>query len=65
MTSDANDSGCGHDCEGHDDGHVHSTDCGHEPVLHEDHVDYLVDGHLHHQHGDHCDHHGVHQAVSA
>jgi hypothetical protein len=20
--------------------------------------DYLVDGQLHHQHGDHCDHHG-------
>jgi hypothetical protein len=21
-------------------------------------VDYLVDGHLHHPHGDHCDNHG-------
>jgi hypothetical protein len=21
-------------------------------------VDYLVDGHLHHVHGDHCDDHG-------
>jgi hypothetical protein len=21
-------------------------------------VDYLVDGHLHHPHGDHCDDHG-------
>jgi hypothetical protein len=27
-------------------------------VPHGDHVDYLVDGHLHHPHGDHCDHHG-------
>ena len=23
-----------------------------------DHVDYLVNGHLHHPHGDHCDDHG-------
>jgi UDP-2,3-diacylglucosamine pyrophosphatase LpxH len=27
-------------------------------VPHGDHVDYLVDGHLHHPHGDHCDDHG-------
>jgi hypothetical protein len=27
-------------------------------VPHGDHVDYLVDGHLHHAHGDHCDDHG-------
>jgi hypothetical protein len=27
-------------------------------VPHGDHIDYLVDGHLHHQHGDHCDDHG-------
>ena len=25
---------------------------------HGDHTDYLVDGHLHHPHGDHCDDHG-------
>ena len=38
--------GCGHD------------DCGHPAVPHGDHVDYLVDGRLHHPHGDHCDDHG-------
>jgi hypothetical protein len=27
-------------------------------VPHGDHVDYLVKGHLHHPHGDHCDDHG-------
>jgi hypothetical protein len=27
-------------------------------VPHGDHIDYLVDGHLHHPHGDHCDDHG-------
>lgn len=37
---------CGHD------------DCGHPLVPHGDHVDYLVNGRLHHRHGDHCDDHG-------
>lgn len=32
--------------------------CGHEAVPHGDHIDYLVDGRLHHPHGDHCDDHG-------
>jgi hypothetical protein len=27
-------------------------------VPHGDHVDYLVDGHLHHVHNGHCDNHG-------
>lgn len=39
--------------------HVHGPGCGHEAVPHGDHVDYLVDGHLHHPHGGHCDHHGM------
>jgi hypothetical protein len=43
---------------GHDAGHTHGRDCGHEAVPHGDHVDYLVDGQLHHPHGDHCDNHG-------
>jgi hypothetical protein len=47
-----------HDCGGHDKGHQHGPGCGHEAVPHGDHVDYLVDGHLHHPHGDHCDDHG-------
>ena len=48
----------GHACDAHDTTHVHGPGCGHEPVPHGDHVDYLVDGHLHHAHGDHCDDHG-------
>ncbi|MCP9487664.1 MAG: hypothetical protein MSC30_17600 [Gaiellaceae bacterium MAG52_C11] len=47
-----------HDCGLHDAGHTHGETCGHEVVPHGDHVDYLVDTHLHHPHGDHCDNHG-------
>ncbi|CAH0991306.1 hypothetical protein SIN8267_01408 [Sinobacterium norvegicum] len=39
-------------------GHVHGPDCGHEAIQHDDHTDFIVDGRLHHQHGDHCDDHG-------
>lgn len=38
--------------------HVHGEGCGHEAIPHGDHIDYIVDGRLHHQHGDHCDDHG-------
>ena len=48
---------------GHDDAHRHGSGCGHEPVPHGDHVDFLVDGRLHHPHGDHCDDHGPVQTV--
>jgi hypothetical protein len=27
-------------------------------VRHDNHVDYVVGMHLHHPHGDHCEHHG-------
>jgi hypothetical protein len=47
-----------HTCEGHEQGHKHGPGCGHEAVSHGDHVDYLVAGHLHHPHGNHCDTHG-------
>ncbi len=47
-----------HACGAHDTGHVHAEDCGHPRVPHGDHIDYLVDGHLHFQHDGHCDHHG-------
>jgi hypothetical protein len=43
---------------GHRPGHEHGAGCGHEPIPHGDHVDYIVDGRLHHHHGDHCDDHG-------
>ena len=39
-------------------GHVHGEGCGHEAVPHGDHTDYIVNGRLHHQHGDHYDDHG-------
>ena len=42
----------------HSEQHEHGPGCGHEPVPHGDHTDYLVDGRLHHPHGDHCDDHG-------
>ncbi|OSI15250.1 hypothetical protein [Neisseria dumasiana] len=54
--NETNPDGCRpvHDCAGH----VHGPDCGHEAVPHGDHTDYIVNGRLHHQHGDHCDDHG-------
>jgi DNA-binding transcriptional ArsR family regulator len=52
-----------HSCGGHPAGHQHGAGCGHEAVPHGDHVDYLVNGHLHHPHAGHCDDHGaVHTA---
>jgi hypothetical protein len=48
-----------HECSGHDKEHIHGPNCGHEAVPHGNHTDYLVDGHLHHPHGDHCDDHGT------
>jgi hypothetical protein len=47
-----------HKCAGHDAKHVHGPNCGHPAIPHGDHVDYLVDGHLHQPHGNHCDDHG-------
>ena len=47
-----------HDCKGHEAAHQHGDGCGHEAVLHGDHADYLVGGHLHHPRDNHCDDHG-------
>lgn len=47
-----------HICTGHAPDHVHGPGCGHEPVPHGDHVDYVVEDHLHHPHRGHCDMHG-------
>ncbi len=52
-----------HACGEHDATHVHGAGCGHEPVPHAGHTDYWVGGHLHHPHGDHCDHHGAVQGA--
>jgi len=48
----------GHACNAHDSSHRHSEQCGHEKVPHGNHVDYLVEGHLHNAHAEHCDDHG-------
>jgi zinc transport system permease protein len=40
--------------------HEHGPGCGHEPVPHGDHVDYLHDGHRHAAHEGHYDEHGTH-----
>ena len=37
--------------------HEHGPDCGHVAVPHEDHVDYVHDGHRHAEHGAHYDEH--------
>jgi zinc transport system permease protein len=37
--------------------HEHGIDCGHEIVAHEDHLDYVHDGHRHAAHGAHYDDH--------
>ncbi len=37
--------------------HVHGVACGHEAVVHDDHVDFLHDGHRHAGHRDHYDEH--------
>jgi len=52
-----------HDCKGHEAGHVHGPNCGHEAVPHGDHTCYLVDGHLHFPHDGHCDDHGPVEVV--
>lgn len=38
--------------------HVHGPNCGHHAIMHDGHVDYIVNGKLHHPDGDHCDDHG-------
>ena len=44
--------------------HQHSAMCGHVRVFHGDHVDYIVDGHLHFPHKTHCDDHGPIEVLS-
>jgi hypothetical protein len=45
--------------------HQHGPDCGHEALPHGDHIDYLVNGRLHHVHDGHCDDHGPITVLSA
>ncbi|ATB38489.1 hypothetical protein CYFUS_003924 [Cystobacter fuscus] len=53
-----------HACADHAKEHQHGPTCGHQTVPHGDHVDYLVNGHLHHPHGPHCDDHGALRVVT-
>jgi hypothetical protein len=53
-----------HRAQGHESTHQHGPGCGHEAVPHGNHIDYLVNGRLHHPHGDHCDDHGPLSVVS-
>ncbi|NOJ83603.1 hypothetical protein HNV28_35745 [Myxococcus xanthus] len=53
-----------HACGAHEATHRHGPSCGHAAAPHGDHVDYLVDGHLHHPHEGHCDDHGKVQVLS-
>jgi zinc transport system permease protein len=48
--------GVTHD-EAEDHLHRHGADCGHPPVVHDDHVDYVHDGHRHAVHEAHYDEH--------
>lgn len=61
QVSESNPDACtpSHCCPGHEPDHQHGPGCGHEAVPHGGHVDYLVDGHLHHPHEGHCDDHGA------
>jgi len=55
---------CTHGATGHEAGHVHGSNCRHPAVPHGDHVDYLVEGRLHHPHDGHCDDHGPLKVLS-
>jgi hypothetical protein len=61
TVSGANPADCtpAHACGAHEASHEHGAGCGHAAIPHGDHLDYLVDGHLHHPHADHCDDHGA------
>ena len=41
-------------CQTHENhNHVHGAGCGHTAIRHGDHIDYLHDGHLHHEQNGH------------
>lgn len=44
--------------------HNHSPICGHIPLKHGNHIDYIVNGYLHHPHDNHCDFHGEVNMIS-
>jgi len=38
--------------------HIHNEACEHPMIIHNGHIDYIVEGELHHVHDGHCDNHG-------
>ena len=38
--------------------HIHGVDCNHPVILHNDHVDFVMDDEIHHFNGDYCTSHG-------
>lgn len=46
-----------HEASGEHAGHQHGPGCGHRPVEHGDHIDYVHDGHRHAAHAGHYDEH--------
>jgi hypothetical protein len=48
----------GHDCNEHAPDHLHGVGCEHVAIPHDGHIDYIVGGHVHRLHDDHCDDHG-------
>lgn len=53
----ASDVGLPHTAVPEDHEHRHGDDCGHQAVLHGNHIDYVHDGHRHAAHADHYDEH--------
>ncbi|CUR54266.1 ABC-type Mn2+/Zn2+ transport system, permease component [metagenome] len=47
----------GHEKSSESHPHEHGDNCGHPAVPHDDHVDYVHDGHRHAPHGEHYDEH--------
>ena len=60
QVSQANPDVCtpAHACSRHAVDHEHGVGCGHQALPHGEHVDFVVDGHLHHPCSGHCDDHG-------
>lgn len=56
MQQDETRAGCERTEHG-DHTHTHAEGCGHEATRHEDHMDYMHDGHRHAQHESHWDEH--------
>lgn len=57
MTQQTDEAVAEHRSHDEDHSHQHGAGCGHETVVHDDHVDYGHDGHRHAVHESHADGH--------